>query len=61
MAWVFHGGIFSYGVQRYIYEARVLEHDKARMISDAQDIFLAGFERLAESSADGGSPIKVAG
>ncbi|WGS18680.1 MULTISPECIES: TetR/AcrR family transcriptional regulator [unclassified Bradyrhizobium] len=61
LAWVFHGGIFYYGVRKYIYEAPVLE-DKAQMISDALDIFLAGFERLAESSADRRrAPIKVAG
>ncbi|WGR93059.1 TetR/AcrR family transcriptional regulator [Bradyrhizobium sp. ISRA443] len=61
LAWVFHGGIFYYGVRKYIYEAPVLE-DKAQVISDALDIFLAGFERLAESSADRRrAPIKVAG
>ena len=49
LAWVFHGGIFYYGVRKYIYEAPVLE-DKAQMISDALDVFLAGFERLAENS-----------
>ncbi|WP_407169362.1 TetR/AcrR family transcriptional regulator [Bradyrhizobium sp. ORS 111] len=60
LAWVFHGGIFYYGVRKYIYEAPVLE-DKAQMISDALDIFLAGFERLAESSTDRRQgPIKVA-
>ncbi|WP_426441571.1 TetR/AcrR family transcriptional regulator [Bradyrhizobium genosp. P] len=51
LAWVFHGGIFYYGVRKYIYEAPVLE-DKAQMIGDALDIFLAGFERIAEGSAD---------
>ncbi|QPF83053.1 TetR/AcrR family transcriptional regulator [Bradyrhizobium genosp. L] len=51
LAWVFHGGIFYYGVRKYIYDAPVLE-DKAQMISDALDIFLAGFGRLAESSTD---------
>jgi len=61
LAWVFHGGIFYYGVRRYIYEAPVLE-DKAQMISDALSIFLAGFERLAESSNDRGrTPIKAVG
>ena len=61
LAWVFHGGIFYYGVRKYIYDAPVLE-DKARMISDALDIFLAGFERIAESAADRRrAPVKVAG
>ncbi|GKQ52889.1 TetR/AcrR family transcriptional regulator [Bradyrhizobium sp. Ce-3] len=61
LAWVFHGGIFYYGVRKYIYEAPVLE-DKARMISDALDIFLAGFERMAESATDRRrAPIKIVG
>ncbi|MCA6121904.1 TetR/AcrR family transcriptional regulator [Bradyrhizobium sp. WSM 1704] len=61
LAWVFHGGIFYYGVRKYIYDAPVLE-DKAQMISDALDIFLAGFERIAESAADRRrAPVKVAG
>jgi AcrR family transcriptional regulator len=50
MAWVFHGGIFYYGVRKYIYESPVLE-DKERIISNALDIFLAGFARVAETSA----------
>jgi AcrR family transcriptional regulator len=45
MAWVFHSGIFYYGVRKYIYESPVLE-DKARMIAGALDVFLAGFERV---------------
>ncbi|NLS69107.1 TetR family transcriptional regulator [Bradyrhizobium brasilense] len=61
LAWVFHGGIFYYGVRKYIYEAPVLE-DKAQMISDALDIFLAGFERMAESATDRRrAPVKVVG
>ena len=61
LAWVFHGGIFYYGVRKYIYEAPVLE-DKAQMISDALSILLAGFERLAESTNDRGrTPIKAVG
>ena len=42
MAWVFHSGIFYYGVRKFIYEAPVLE-SKEQMISDAVDAFLAGF------------------
>ena len=49
MAWVFHSGIFYYGVRKYIYESPVLE-DKAQMISDALDVFLAGFERVFGSA-----------
>ena len=45
MAWVFHSGIFYYGVRKYIYESPVLE-DKEQMIRDALDVFLAGFERV---------------
>jgi AcrR family transcriptional regulator len=45
MAWVFHSGIFYYGVRKFIYEAPVLEN-KEQMISDAVDAFLAGFERV---------------
>jgi AcrR family transcriptional regulator len=45
MAWVFHSGIFYYGVRKYIYESPVLE-DKEQMIRDALDAFLAGFERV---------------
>ena len=61
LAWVFHGGIFYYGVRKYIYESPVLE-DKERIISDALDVFLAGFARMAEMSADvRRAPIKVVG
>src|SRR6201992_2957963 len=45
LAWVFHSGIFYYGVRKHIYESPVLE-DKAQMISDAVDAFLVGFERV---------------
>jgi AcrR family transcriptional regulator len=51
LAWVFHGGIFYYGVRKYIYESPVLE-DKERIISDALDVFLAGFARIAETSTE---------
>jgi AcrR family transcriptional regulator len=61
LAWVLHGGIFYYGVRKYIYESPVLE-DKERIISDALDIFLAGFARIAETSEDvRRAPIKVVG
>jgi hypothetical protein len=45
LAWVFHSGIFYYGVRKYIFESPVLG-DKEQMISDALDVFLAGFERV---------------
>ena len=61
LAWVFHGGIFYYGVRKHIYESPVLE-DKAQMIRDALDIFLAGFEQISEGSVDRRrAPVKVAG
>jgi AcrR family transcriptional regulator len=61
MAWMFHSGIFYYGVRKYIYESPVLE-DKERMISDALDVFLAGFGRvLAAPAAPKRAPVKVAG
>jgi AcrR family transcriptional regulator len=61
MAWVFHSGIFYYGVRKYIYESPVLE-SKEQMISDAVDAFLAGFERVF--GATGGvkrAPVKAVG
>ena len=61
LAWVFHGGIFYYGVRKYIYESPVLE-DKERIIADALDVFLAGFARVAETSAEvRRGPMKVVG
>ena len=61
LAWVLHGGIFYYGVRKYIYESPVLE-DKDRVISDALDVFLAGFEQVNENSDDlRRAPIKVVG
>ena len=45
MAWVFHSGIFYYGVRKFIYEAPVLE-SKQQMINDAVDAFLAGFAKV---------------
>jgi hypothetical protein len=39
----------------------VLE-DKGQMISDALDVFLAGFERISETSADiQRAPVRVVG
>jgi AcrR family transcriptional regulator len=61
LAWVFHGGIFYYGVRKYIYESPVLD-DKNRMISDALDAFLASFERtFASSAAHARTPVKAVG
>jgi AcrR family transcriptional regulator len=51
MAWVLQSGIFYYGVRKYIFESPVLE-DKHRVIGDALDVFLAGFER-GFATADG--------
>jgi hypothetical protein len=60
MAWVIHGGIFYYGVRKYIHESPVLE-GKAQMISDALDIFLAGFPRVESDVSPRRSPMKAVG
>src|ERR1700720_3230144 len=61
MAWVFHSGIFYYGVRKYIYESPVLE-DKEQMIRDALDVFLAGFARVfATPAALRRPPVKAVG
>jgi hypothetical protein len=41
LAWLLHGGIFYYGVRKYIYGLPVLE-DKKQIIANALDVFLAG-------------------
>jgi hypothetical protein len=54
MAWVFHGGIFYYGVRKYIYESPVLE-SKEEMIAAALDVYLAGVAKTfaaAKQQAD---------
>lgn len=48
MAWVFHGGVFYYGVRRFIYEMPALQ-DKHEFIANAVDGYLAGFPRAAAS------------
>ena len=59
MAWVFHSGIFYYGVRKFIYEAPVLE-SKEQMISDAVDAFLAGFAQVfGEKENVRRSPVKA--
>ena len=61
MAWVFHSGIFYYGVRKYIYESPVLE-DKEQMISDALDVFLAGFEKVFGSATNlSRAPVEAVG
>jgi hypothetical protein len=62
LAWVFHSGIFYYGVRKYIFESPVLE-DKEQMIADALDAFLAGYDRVfgRERAATTPTPVKVAG
>ena len=61
MAWVFHGGIFYYGIRKYIYESVVLE-DKEQMISDALDVYLASFERAFGTSVRAQRPpVKAVG
>ena len=54
MAWVFHSGIFYYGVRKYIYESPVLE-SKEDMIAAALDVYLAGVAKVfatAKEQAD---------
>lgn len=41
LAWVLHGGIFYYGVRKFIFKLPV-EEDKSRVIANALDVFLAG-------------------
>jgi hypothetical protein len=61
MSWLFHSGIFYYGVRKYIYESPVLE-DKEQMISDALDVFLAGFERVfGVATEPRRAPVKAVG
>jgi AcrR family transcriptional regulator len=50
MAWVFHGGVFYYGVRRYIYEMPDIQ-DKEEMIANAIDGYLAGFARVSGKDA----------
>lgn len=45
LAWVLQGGIFYYGVRKYIYNWPVLEQ-KSRVISNALDVFLEGIARV---------------
>ncbi len=59
MAWVFHSGIFYYGVRKYIYDSPVLE-DKEQMIADAVEAFLAGFARVFGNASARRSPVKEA-
>lgn len=49
LAWLLHGGIFYYGVRKYIYGLRVFEN-KDRMIANALDVFLEGISRLFATS-----------
>jgi hypothetical protein len=51
LAWVFHGGIFYYGVRKYIYKSPALE-DKEQMINDALDAFLTGYQRVFRASVE---------
>src|SRR6202166_1142906 len=61
MAWVFHSGIFYYGIRKYIYESVVLD-DKEQMISDALDVYLASFERAFGTSVRAQRPpVKAVG
>jgi hypothetical protein len=52
----------NYGVRKYTYyNAPVLE-DKAQMIGDALDVFLAGFEQISDRTPDRRrTPLKAIG
>jgi AcrR family transcriptional regulator len=58
LAWVFHSGIFYYGVRKYIYEAPVLD-DKDRMIRDAIAAFLAGYQEVFARPGTGAPRVRV--
>jgi AcrR family transcriptional regulator len=62
LAWVFHSGIFYYGVRKYIYESPVLG-DQEQMIRDALDAFLAGYAQVFGSAHLVGvrPPVKAVG
>jgi AcrR family transcriptional regulator len=62
LAWVFHSGIFYYGVRKYIYESPVLE-DQEQMIRDALDAFLAGYAQVFGGArvVSMRSPVKAVG
>jgi AcrR family transcriptional regulator len=61
LAWVFHSGVFYYGVRKYIYESPVLE-EKEQMIADALDAFLAGYQQVfGRVRAAPRTPVKVVG
>ena len=60
MAWVFHGGIFYYGIRKYIYKSVLLD-DKEQMISDALDVYLASFERAFGTTIRARPPVKAVG
>jgi hypothetical protein len=60
MAWVLQSGIFYYGVRKYIFESPVLE-DKKQVISDALDVFLAGFEKVFAAGRPLRAPAKAVG
>lgn len=49
-AWVFHSGIFYYGIRKFIFEAAVLEN-KEKVIADAIEMYLGGFRDMAQRDA----------
>jgi len=56
MAWVFHGGVFYYGVRKYIYDMAI-PMSKEEMIRNAIDAYLAAFDRALEVQADAGPAV----
>ncbi|MDB5578293.1 MAG: TetR/AcrR family transcriptional regulator [Bradyrhizobium sp.] len=51
MAWVFHSGIFYYGIRKYIFESPVLE-SKEDMIAAALDVYLAGVAKVFSAARE---------
>jgi AcrR family transcriptional regulator len=52
LAWLLHGGIFYYGVRKYIYGLPVTE-DKTQIIANALDVFLAGIAAVFGTAIKG--------
>jgi AcrR family transcriptional regulator len=59
LAWLLHGGIFYYGVRKYIYGLPVLE-DKRQIIANALDVFLAGIAAVFGTAIKGSARERTA-
>lgn len=45
LAWILHGGVFYYGVRKYVFDLRVHD-DKAEVISSVLDVFFEGIAKV---------------